>query len=217
MAVVYDICTTFITCLTLVPAMTVSNCQNNDCPQPLCANPAIQPGECCPSCRESKCQFKGCVQFETNNKVRWWPEPCSVCSCYGGRDICMMYSCMNIENVYQECLVTTPPTKVGYRPYVCCPRCEYHIPENACELVPSEIKNFSTPDGNPECRGTYTDYKCDKVGFRKDRKKFRCTEERIDINITRKGCNSVYNTAVSCTVTEDPTLMYAEGCDLYIS
>jgi len=208
----------FIACLPLIPVMAITSCQNTACPQPLCANPVTQSGECCPSCRESRCKFKGCVQFEPNNEVRWWPEPCKVCNCYGGREICMMYSCTMIENVYKNCLVTTPPTKVGYRPYVCCPRCEYHVPEKACKLVPSEIKKISIPDTNPECCGTYTDYKCDKVGFRKDQKKFRCMEERRNLNVTTQGCNTVvYNAAVTCTTLEDPTLKNAEGCDLYIS
>jgi len=192
------------------------NCGGVNCRKPLCADPVTPPGECCPTCRWSHCMFKGCVQFEPHNKVKWWPEQCMSCRCFGGRKACSMPMCASRETVKDRCLSNNPPTKLGYRPYVCCPRCNYGVPEQACQLVPSSVKKV-TDNSNSECVHPYIDYKCDKVGYRRLGKKFRCVEKRTFFNVTNTGCKPFnYNTATSCTPMEDPTITNAEGCDLFV-
>ena len=210
----------FITLLIIKVSQEIAtnrNCDDVICPKPLCANPMTPPGKCCPTCQGSHCMFKGCVQFEPYNKVRWWPEKCMSCRCFGGRrKACSMPMCANRESVRDKCLSNNPITELGYRPYVCCPRCDYGIPEQACQLVPSRIREV-TAENNSRCVHQYIDYKCDKVGYRSSGKKFRCMEKRKFFNVTEPGCDSlIYSTATSCFPMEDPTLINAEGCDLFV-
>ena len=210
---------TFAVCITLAMAQK-SRQSNVICPQPLCADPVIQPGESCPSCSKSQCMFRGYIQYEPNQKVTWMPDPCMRCRCYRGREICAMYGCNGYPETANQCLNSGPLTKLGYRPYVCCPRCDFGVPEQACLAVPSKWKSFSTMNGHGNrCSGTAIEYKCDKAGYRKGGKKFRCVEERrrSKLNLTGFRCKPMsYYGVVSCKAVEDPTLKRAEGCDMYI-
>ena len=107
---------------------------------------------------------------------------------------------------------------MGYKLDSCCPRCDYNIPEQECHAVPNNNKYYSTYLDGHHCFGTAIEYKCDKVGFRKGGKKFRCVEERGEMHVFMGAkCDPIaYNVVFSCKAVEDPTLSYAEGCDYYV-
>ena len=118
----------------------------------------------------------------------------------------MIYNCM----VPGRCPVAGV-TKVGYKPNICCPRCDYNVPEQECRVVPIKENYYSAYlDGN-HCFGTAIEYKCDKIGYRKGGKKFCCVEERglMHVFMGTKCYPIFYKTVVSCKAVEDPTLSYA--------
>ena len=193
--------------------MSPPSCKNVKCLQPMCADPVTLPGKCCPSCSKSKCKFSGCVQYEPNNGVTWRPSPCKLCYCHEGEELCLMYSCIHPNNCHYGGV-----TKVGYKPDICCPRCNYSVPEQECRAVPYKEKYCSTYLNGNQCFGTAIEYKCDKIGYRKGGKKFRCVEERGKMHAFMGAkCDPIaYNTVTSCKAVEDPTLSHVEGCDYYV-
>ena len=140
------------------------------------------------------------------------PGPCKLCYCLEGEEVCIMYRCM-----YPGMCHYGGVTKAGYKPDICCPRCKYNVPEQECRVVPYNEKYYSTYVLGNQCFGKAIEYKCDKVGYRKGGKKFRCVEERGEMHVFMGKCYPIpYNTVVSCKAVEDPMLSHAEGCDDYV-
>lgn len=198
-------------------------CSNVNCPTPLCADPITPPGKCCPTCALSKCKFEGCVQFHPNSPfapVRWLPEPCEICHCQGGKKLCGAIGCSGF--IGPDPCFGRPLTPVGPTPSVCCPRCDFGVPETACRAVPFKRKPFSIQHGGSTCSGEVTQHKCDKIGYRKNGKMFRCeaVERNRYVSVSGNGCDPfsviAHRDVRYCRAVEDDDLFGAEGCDLIV-
>lgn len=203
-----------------VPGPKKPDCSAVLCLKPQCADPVTPPGKCCSSCANSKCKFRGCVQYEPNNQVRWLPDPCKICSCFKGKEICGAIGCQGFPG--PDPCFGRPLTKVGFRPSVCCPRCNFGVREQACKAVPDKRRSFSISHKGGRCTGSVIEHKCDKIGYRKGGKKFRCQAVRRNRYVTLRGsrCNPfsriAYNDVLFCRAVKDATLRGAEGCDKFI-
>ena len=161
-------------------------CANVICPRPLCADPVTPPGSCCPSCAQSKCRLEGCVQLRP--QLRWLPEPCKICFCINGRTQCGAIGCLPL---FPESCFGYPIIPVGSTPSVCCPRCDFGVPETSCKAVPFQTKPFTISHGTSTCSGEILQQKCDKAGFRRGGKLFRC-EPRFTsrfVSVSGRGCD----------------------------
>lgn len=142
------------------------------CHAPSCANPVTPPGECCPSCRTSRCLLKGCVN-RRQGEVVWQPDPCTFCQCLDNRPLCAAISCA----------FPTPEDCLGFpvktNPWECCPSCAFGFPPNSCNVVPRPFggRNLTVSDGGggKTCGKRVALSTCDKAGYRADNgDKFQC-------------------------------------------
>lgn len=197
------------------------NCKKVHCPTPLCADPVTPPGQCCPSCAHSECKFGGCVQYEPKTSftpVRWLPDPCTICHCRDGQTVCGAIGCPGFPG--PDPCFGRPLLPVGSTPSVCCPRCDFGVPETACRAVPSTRKTFSIQHGTSTCGGQIIQHKCDKVGYRKNGKIFRCQPVMGNRYVSVLGCGPFTRVAHEdvryCRAVRDDSLTGAEGCDLIV-
>lgn len=188
------------------------------CPRPLCANPTTRPGDCCPTCDDSNCKFKGCVNFLPDGGVQWAENPCFVCQCDLERNqpICFIIDCFfpTKEQCFGRPVIT--------RPNECCPTCDFGIPETKCGLVPQVFgqRNITVSSSNSarECSREVVSRGCDKTGFRLGSKRFRCQARqgkrlvRFDKNCPL--CLGTYKDNVHCRAVRDDSLIV--GCDLVV-
>lgn len=208
-----------------LPGPPPPNCEDTpQCPTPLCADPVTPPGQCCPSCANSKCKFEGCVQFHPNSRfapVRWLPEPCKICFCLGGETTCGVIGCPGF--VGPDPCFGRPITPVGSSPSVCCPRCDFGVPETSCRAVPATRKPFTIQQGTSSCSGEITEHECDKIGYRRAGKLFRCVAVKRNrhVSVSGSGCDPftmvVHRDVSRCRAIQDNTLTEAEGCDLLVT
>ncbi|KAL0968355.1 hypothetical protein UPYG_G00265780 [Umbra pygmaea] len=79
------------------------------CPLTSCPRPITQPGECCPTC--AVCVYDA-EQYSEGQQ--WTPSnnPCSACTCQGGKVQCVAPACPQLTCIHQ---LTEPGS--------CCPRC----------------------------------------------------------------------------------------------
>ena len=86
------------------------------CPQPMCADPYMQPGACCPSCRGCSRAGQHYAEGQTLPDVT---DPCNKCTCNNGTLTC----------VREECPVLPCPIFLQQKPKTsatsgsCCSRC----------------------------------------------------------------------------------------------
>ena len=194
------------------------DCSHVTCPRPLCANPKYKPGDCCATCEDSLCKFEGCVSFLTDGQVQWAPSPCSLCQC--NKELNQKY--FGVTDCYfireEDCFGYPVVTK----PDECCPRCDFGVPDDTCQVVPQilgkqDISVSATP-GYSSCNKTIIKKTCDKIGFRSGGKKYRCSQVegrrvvRFDQNCPLSW--GVYNDVTSCRAVEDDDLVV--GCDLVV-
>ena len=188
-------------------------CRNVVCRQAQCADPVTLPGKCCPSCANSKCQFEGCVQLLPT--PRWLPTPCKICYCFNGVKTCGAIGCPGFPG--PDPCFGNPLTGVGSTPSVCCPRCDFGVPETSCRAVPYKRKSYTLEHGSTTCSGQIEQHRCDKIGYRKDGKLFRCEAVMGTRYPSISGCDPFTRIAHRdvryCRAVEDPTLSGAEGCD----
>ncbi len=195
------------------------DCSAVQCPGPLCANPVVPKGECCGTCENSNCKFKGCVNFlPDGGGVRWAETPCFVCQCDVERNqqFCFIIDCLfpTKEQCFGRPVIT--------RPNECCPTCDFGIPSRRCGLVPQLFgqKNItvSASDTTRSCTEEVVTRGCDKFGFRVGKKRFRCQEVkgkrlvRFDKNCPL--CVGTYTDSVRCKAVRDDDLIV--GCDLIV-
>ena len=194
------------------------DCRAVLCPRPLCANPVTPPGECCPSCENSNCKFKGCVNFLPDGVVQWAETPCIFCQCDkdNNQQFCSIIDCFRLTK--EDCFGFPVVT----RPNECCPSCDFGVPETTCRVVPQvfgaqNITVTSRPGFNI-CTKQIQRRGCDKFGFRKGNKKFRC-EPKEGKRLVRFGktcplCVGAYRDVVRCTPVKDNSIVV--GCDLIV-
>ena len=205
----------------MVTIMGTSACPQQDCsmvpcPRPLCANPTLRPGECCPTCENSNCKFEGCVNFNVGGQTQWAPDPCSICHCdmETNRAICGAIGC--VASTQEACRgypVVTKPNK-------CCAECDFGVPDDTCQLVPlSQDIQIVATQGRVACGDSIIPNRCDKSKLRSGDKKFRCEPvEGSNVATVAQPCliNQVtYTDVVSCRIVEDDTLFV--GCDLVVN
>jgi len=82
------------------------------CPPPMCANPVLEPGHCCPSC-------KGCSRagqlFAEGESKQDVTDPCNKCTCNKGSLTCVRQTCP---------VLPCPPRLIRKaKPGQCCPEC----------------------------------------------------------------------------------------------
>lgn len=188
------------------------------CPHPLCANPVTPKGQCCPSCENSNCKFKGCVNFLPDGGVQWAENPCFVCRC-------------DIENNFPRCFIIDcffPSKKdcfgrpVIRRPNECCPTCDFGTPKLGCSLVPRifgrENITVSSSATTRKCTKQVIKRGCDKIGFQLGKKTFRCQpvqgKRLVRFDKFCPLCLGAYTDNVRCKAVRDDKLIL--GCDLVV-
>lgn len=145
-------------------------CDRDRCPIPTCANPDFSVDTCCGSCSQSKCIFRGCVQYGAFGPT-WWPNPCKSCQCTSeGLEDCITENCSRTSNNQCETL--------GYRivrpPGACCPKCDYGIPSNSCVPVRAKKENLTVSIGKSKCEIEVVLHGCDKQFVLRDGSHYYC-------------------------------------------
>ena len=205
------------------------DCALASCPRPLCANPVIPEGECCPSCENSLCQFKGCVQFlgqPGSKTVQWKPDGCSTCTCADNRTLCYALGCPPVYPSSTDLCFGRPHIT---SPTECCDVCDFGVPENECDVVPnwSTTYQLGREETGSGCDVTLTFHFCDKRGFMDDQgRRFRCKpvfRQRSvklgdDSDSVTGSCSPLtglaYKDVVRCVPERDDDLDV--GCDIYV-
>ena len=196
------------------------------CPRPLCTNPTLKSGECCPTCEDSNCKFKGCVNFNVSvdSRTQWAPQPCLICQCdvEQNQPLCAAIDC-GPPPTEAECLgypVVTKPNK-------CCAECDFGVPDDTCQLVPQvslraggtqEIQITATR-GRQSCSSLVISQTCDKAAFRSaGGKRFRCEpvegKKMVTFDPSCPISRATYTDVTRCRTVEDSTLFV--GCDLVV-
>ena len=189
------------------------------CARPLCANPVTPPGECCPSCKDSNCNFTGCVNFNDKFGPQWQPNPCKFCQCDKERNepICAVSRC-SIPPTREDCFGFPVVTK----PWECCSSCDFGKPETGCFVVPQVFSKrnitVSQSIGRNQCSAEVNDHTCDKFGFRFRGKKFRCDPVQgrrlVRFGKTCPLAWGVRKDTVRCRAVRDNSINV--GCDLIV-
>jgi hypothetical protein len=194
------------------------DCSTVLCARPLCANPVTPEGECCPSCENSNCKFKGCVNFLPGGGVQWAENPCFVCQCdvKSNQQFCFIIDCFfpTKEQCFGRPVIT--------RPNECCPTCDFGIPKRRCGLVPQlfgrENITVSSSTTNRNCTEEVVKRGCDKIGFRAGKKRFRCQpvkgKRRVEFDDNCPLCDARYTDNVRCKRVRDDDLIV--GCDFIV-
>ena len=201
------------------------NCASANCPTPLCANPVTPEGECCPSCENSQCKFKGRVQFlgsSGSETVQWKPDGCTTCMCDDDRTICGASGCRypSPDPCVGRSTITSPTE--------CCVTCDYGTPENECVVV-QDYNRYDYWLGMKKyesgCDITLTFHRCDKRGYMDDGQRFECkpvvsqlSVDLSDDSFTTGSCGALtelaYNDVVECVAVRNDNLDV--GCDIYV-
>ena len=196
------------------PALRQTNtsCNIADCLS-TCADPALpREGDCCPSCDNSTCLFKGCVHWNSFG-VQWFPEPCTMCSCQNGHPSCSQLQCQ-----LPACFGFPAKTVAGQ----CCAECDFGIATNSCGPVPDRkvIVSVTTEDGS--CVTDVLMHKCDKSIVVQNGRTYACSGVQRNVSIKMTNCFAqrvVYKDVVQCTLKPLPVFDYDPApysCQLYI-
>ena len=154
--------------------MPAGPCNRDACPPALCADPVRPEGECCDTCVNSSCQYRGCVQFGAFG-AQWYPNPCTLCQCIDGEERCGQMGC-------------SVPTCSGFPlttdPDACCPRCDYGIAADECAPIPVAKESLYASLGyGAQCRYEVTRHRCDKAFLVKDGEVKECVARKQAIPV----------------------------------
>lgn len=195
-----------------------SLCHGVRCPTPLCANPVTPPGQCCPSCENSGCNFAGCVQFlkGKGSTVQWKPTGCITCTCRNNETLCAVVGCPVVFPPPPDPCFGHPTI---FKPWECCPVCNFDVPETKCGVVPSMRRNLTLSDESSMCSESVLLHRCDKRGFlARNGKRFRCIPVFRERKVVLTGCapytRVFYRDVVRCRARRDDQLDV--GCDLLV-
>lgn len=160
-----------------------------------CADPEYQDG-CCPNCDKSNCKFRGCVHF--GMFPTWRPDPCTVCSCYRGNELCTNITCPSIS-CYGYPNVT--------RPHNCCPECDFGIARNECGVIPVSKKSLYVALGDDGSQQEVAMHDCDKQFVWRNEKWHICTPKKKITSVQMKDSQSpirrvVYKDVKECSLRE---------------
>lgn len=176
------------------PLVANSSCDPEACVT-MCADPAPPPqGECCPTCDNSSCLFKGCVRWDSLG-VQWSADPCTICRCQNGRSSCSRLQCQE-----PSCFGFPAMVKAGR----CCPECDFGILANNCGPVPDRKESISlyTQEGaDHSCTTEVLLHKCDKSIVVQNGQTYACTPEIRSLSTNVANCfmkKLVYKDIVYC-------------------
>ena len=204
-----------------------AHCAMVGCRGPLCADPVIPEGECCPSCENSQCQFKGCVQFLGNagsETVQWKPDGCTTCICADGRTLCGALGCPPVYPSPSDPCFGRPQTT---SPTECCNVCDYGVPEDECAVVPDYSLTYQLGLEGSGCSVDLTFHRCDKRGYMdKSGQRFQCSSVMGERSVKVRGnsdsvtgsCHALtelsYVDVVRCVPRRNDDLDV--GCNIYV-
>lgn len=192
----------FVSVLALAAAITIEPlCNPDDCPPTYCSDPqpAVE-GECCQTCKNSSCVWKGCVHFGAFGP-QWYPDPCTLCGCYNGEKVCSEILC-------DEPKCFGFPLKTD--PDACCPRCDWGIAADECAPIPvANVSLYTTLGDDVQCHDEVTRHECDKSLLQKDGRIFECRPKRRGKPVLMSHCRDVrkviYEDVTSCYLRKPRT------------
>ena len=157
---------------------TVVDCE--PCPPVPCADPVINNDETCPCRHCPNCTVRGCVNYGWIG-ITWWPDPCTVCSCFNNEELCTKIHCQ-----VPECFGFPVIT----RPGECCPECDFGIADDECGPIPKGNRSLYVALGDEKsCHAEVLSYGCDKDLVLKDRKIFKCVpKEKLKSHRFEQNC-----------------------------
>lgn len=189
-------------------------CNYSNCPVRECADPDYSADKCCGDCNNSKCKFRGRVEYNAFYPV-WYPVPCQKCQCIEGETVCTNITCPSLDNCMGQ----------GYQLKTiegkCCPVCDYGIAEDACGLVRTGKRKIDIAvDGQKTCTADVVMHKCDKEKVTIRGRIMRCKEtlgERMidTTSSSDKDCKDVSSVSVTdvidCSPQTDPRFEIFHG------
>ena len=197
------------------------------CPRPLCTNPVLVEGECCPSCKNSQCKFEGCVQFlgePGSRTVQWKPDGCSTCVCADDHALCYALGCPPRYPTSDDPCFGRPQVT---SPSECCATCDYGIPDDKCAVVPDYsltylelgVEEYQSYDSG--CSVVLTFHRCDKRGYMDENgQRYQCNPVigQLSRKLSGGSCGALtelaYEDVVKCEATRNDNLDV--GCDIYV-
>ena len=155
------------------------DCNRDECPPSLCADPVRADGQCCETCENSSCNYRGCVYFGPFGP-QWYPDPCMLCSCRSGEEVCAAIDCP-VPECFGFPLVTDPNA--------CCPRCDWGIGDDECAPVPARnVSLYATLGDGAQCQYEVTVHDCDKPFLSKNGEIFECIGKKRAKRILTEDC-----------------------------
>lgn len=168
------------------------DCNRDECPPPLCADAVRVDGQCCETCDNSSCLYRGCVHFGAFGP-QWYPDPCTLCGCHGGEEVCTEIVC-DVPECFGFPLVTDPDA--------CCPRCDFGIAEDKCAPVPvRNVSLYATLGDSSQCQYEVTIHECDKQFLLKNGKVHQCIGKKRAKPIVTNDCEDIRKVIVEDTTS----------------
>ena len=157
-------------------------CNPDECPPTHCSDPQSVDGECCQTCKDSSCVWRGCVHFGAFG-AQWYPDPCTLCGCYGGEEVCS-------EIICDEPQCFGYPLKLDSDS--CCPRCDWGIADDECAPIPvANISLYATLGDGAQCHDEVTQHECDKSLLQKDGKMYECRGRKRGKPVVMSCCADI--------------------------
>ena len=190
-----------------------ARCPGVSCPASLCADPQYLAEDCCPSCKMSKCQFKGCVDTFGMLGTSWIPNPCKTCYCIRGNPYCVRTRCPPLPCALHQ--IVRPTDR-------CCPYCDSNIAKHKCSVVDDCTVNITITDNSlhhssgevgtdvdllihkESCRTQVVKHRCDKVFFYENNRRFHCWPQQetltkaVTSTCSLKQARIAYRDVTSC-------------------
>lgn len=165
------------TAITIIP-----DCSQTQCPPRNCSDPRPVDGQCCQTCEGSSCVWRGCVHFGAFG-AQWYPNPCTVCGCQDGAEVCTKIVCETPE-CFGFPLRTDPNS--------CCPKCDWGIPNNDCRPIPVANVSLYVALGDAEqCQYEVTTHQCDKRYVQKNGDTYECRSKMRGRPVDTQGCRNI--------------------------
>ena len=186
----------------LARTTAITDCSQAQCPTIYhCSDPRPVDGQCCKTCEGSSCVWRGCVIFGAFGP-RWYPDPCTLCGCYNGEEVCRRIEC-------EEPQCFGYPLKKDNN-YTCCAKCDWGIAEDDCGPIPvANISLYATLGDNVQCRYEVTKHECDKTRVAKNGRILECRARRRGRPIVTRDCEDirkiVFEDTTRCRLEEPPS------------
>ncbi len=110
---------------------------------------------------------EGCIITNAFGIRQWYPEPCTLCGCYGCTEItCPHLDCFGFPTV-------ATPGK-------CCPECDFGASKHNCSVVPVKIKSLYVSLGDKSCQSDIIIHGCNqRFGVEENGRLFCCVPSEI--------------------------------------